>query len=88
MIILHRAAGVGLDRPSLVEALLGKTCPAASTRQLVGTAAADDPLARLEQLRQDANAQDHPPRDVVLYGFGRIGRLLARTFIERQARRR
>ena len=88
MIILHRAAGVGLDQTlPLVEALLErdiKPCRI-DVGQLVGTAAADDPLARLEQLRQDANAQDHPkaPRDVVLYGFGRIGRLLARTFIER-----
>lgn len=29
-------------------------------------------------------ADEHAPRDVVLYGFGRIGRLLARLMIERQ----
>ena len=28
----------------------------------------------------------HPPQDVVLYGFGRIGRLLARLLIERQGK--
>lgn len=89
MIILHRAAGVGLHQTlPLVEALLErdiKPCRI-DVGQLVGAApAADNPLASLEQLRQEANAQDHPnaPRDVVLYGFGRIGRLLARTFIER-----
>ncbi|WP_026375445.1 glyceraldehyde-3-phosphate dehydrogenase [Aestuariibacter salexigens] len=30
--------------------------------------------------------KDHPPTDVVLYGFGRIGRLLARLLIERQGK--
>lgn len=29
---------------------------------------------------------EHTPRDVVLYGFGRIGRLLARLMIERQGK--
>jgi glyceraldehyde 3-phosphate dehydrogenase len=29
---------------------------------------------------------EHEPRDVVLYGFGRIGRLLARLMIERQGK--
>jgi glyceraldehyde 3-phosphate dehydrogenase len=29
---------------------------------------------------------EHKPRDVVLYGFGRIGRLLARLMIERQGK--
>lgn len=29
---------------------------------------------------------DHAPQDVVLYGFGRIGRLLARLLIERQGK--
>lgn len=29
-------------------------------------------------------ADDQKPQDVVLYGFGRIGRLLARLLIERQ----
>ncbi|GAA0857513.1 glyceraldehyde-3-phosphate dehydrogenase [Aliiglaciecola litoralis] len=29
---------------------------------------------------------NHPPQDVVLYGFGRIGRLLARLLIERQGK--
>ncbi len=29
-------------------------------------------------------SDDHEPQDVVLYGFGRIGRLLARLMIERQ----
>jgi len=28
----------------------------------------------------------HPPQDVILYGFGRIGRLLARLLIERQGK--
>lgn len=28
----------------------------------------------------------HPPQDIVLYGFGRIGRLLARMLIERQGK--
>ncbi|MFT6267805.1 MAG: glyceraldehyde 3-phosphate dehydrogenase [Alphaproteobacteria bacterium] len=31
-------------------------------------------------------ADEHEPRDVVLYGFGRIGRLLARLMIERQGK--
>lgn len=31
-------------------------------------------------------ADNHEPRDVVLYGFGRIGRLLARLMIERQGK--
>jgi len=31
-------------------------------------------------------ADGHEPRDVVLYGFGRIGRLLARLMIERQGK--
>jgi len=30
----------------------------------------------------DTGSRDEPPRDVVLYGFGRIGRLLARLLIE------
>ena len=30
------------------------------------------------------NQQEHKPQDVVLYGFGRIGRLIARLMIERQ----
>lgn len=31
-------------------------------------------------------SDDHKPQDVVLYGFGRIGRLLARLLIERQGK--
>jgi len=38
-----------------------------------------------EQLKSIVNVKDHhAPQDVVLYGFGRIGRLLARLLIERQ----
>jgi glyceraldehyde 3-phosphate dehydrogenase len=38
-----------------------------------------------EQLKDILNVKDHQePQDVVLYGFGRIGRLLARLLIERQ----
>ena len=38
-------------------------------------------------LGEVANQKDnHEPRDVVLYGFGRIGRLLARLMIERQGK--
>lgn len=37
------------------------------------------------ELSEVADKKDeHEPRDVVLYGFGRIGRLLARLMIERQ----
>ena len=32
------------------------------------------------------NEDEHAPQDVVLYGFGRIGRLLARMLIQRQGR--
>ncbi|MDO6710382.1 glyceraldehyde-3-phosphate dehydrogenase [Aliiglaciecola sp. 2_MG-2023] len=40
-----------------------------------------------EQLVTIAGKQDnHPVQDVVLYGFGRIGRLLARLLIERQGK--
>ncbi|MDC0603533.1 glyceraldehyde-3-phosphate dehydrogenase [Aliiglaciecola sp.] len=40
-----------------------------------------------EQLGSIAEQNDnHPPQDVVLYGFGRIGRLLARLLIERQGK--
>ncbi|MDO6692391.1 glyceraldehyde-3-phosphate dehydrogenase [Aliiglaciecola sp. 3_MG-2023] len=40
-----------------------------------------------EQLATIAGKQDnHPVQDVVLYGFGRIGRLLARLLIERQGK--
>ncbi|MFA3790414.1 glyceraldehyde-3-phosphate dehydrogenase [Aliiglaciecola sp. SL4] len=40
-----------------------------------------------EQLATIAGKQDnHPAQDVVLYGFGRIGRLLARLLIERQGK--
>lgn len=39
------------------------------------------------QLTQVVDKDDeHAPRDVVLYGFGRIGRLLARLMIERQGK--
>lgn len=38
-----------------------------------------------QQLKSQLDtAPSQPPRDVVLYGFGRIGRLLARLLIERQ----
>lgn len=88
MVILHRAAAVSLDQTlPLVEALLDvdiKPCRI-DFGQLVAAGTGDDPVARLNDLRELANAQEHPdaPRDMVLYGFGRIGRLLARTFIER-----
>ena len=36
-----------------------------------------------EELAEIANAERKEPRDVVLYGFGRIGRLLARLLIEK-----
>jgi glyceraldehyde 3-phosphate dehydrogenase len=40
-----------------------------------------------EELKEVHNAADnHPTTDVVLYGFGRIGRLLARLLIERQGK--
>ncbi|GAC14939.1 glyceraldehyde-3-phosphate dehydrogenase [Aliiglaciecola lipolytica] len=40
-----------------------------------------------DQLIEIADKQDnHPVQDVVLYGFGRIGRLLARLLIERQGK--
>jgi glyceraldehyde 3-phosphate dehydrogenase len=40
-----------------------------------------------EELKEVHNAADnHQPTDVVLYGFGRIGRLLARLLIERQGK--
>jgi glyceraldehyde 3-phosphate dehydrogenase len=40
-----------------------------------------------EQLGDIVDKQDnHAPQDVVLYGFGRIGRLLARLLIERQGK--
>jgi glyceraldehyde 3-phosphate dehydrogenase len=40
-----------------------------------------------EELKEVHNAADtHKPTDVVLYGFGRIGRLLARLLIERQGK--
>lgn len=39
------------------------------------------------ELSKVNNKEDeHEPRDVVLYGFGRIGRLLARLMIERQGK--
>jgi glyceraldehyde 3-phosphate dehydrogenase len=39
------------------------------------------------ELSEVADKEDiHEPRDVVLYGFGRIGRLLARLMIERQGK--
>ncbi len=37
-----------------------------------------------ELAQVENKTDDHEPRDVVLYGFGRIGRLLARLMIERQ----
>jgi len=40
-----------------------------------------------EELKEVHNAADnHEAKDVVLYGFGRIGRLLARLLIERQGK--
>ena len=40
-----------------------------------------------EELAEIVDVKDeHPPQDVVLYGFGRIGRLLARLLIERQGK--
>lgn len=40
-----------------------------------------------EQLSDIVDKDDnHPPQDIVLYGFGRIGRLLARLLIERQGK--
>ena len=38
---------------------------------------------RLAQLLGDSSAQDKESHDVVLYGFGRIGRILARLLIDR-----
>ena len=38
---------------------------------------------RLAQLLGDQQPSDHESHDVVLYGFGRIGRILARLLIER-----
>ncbi|MGK0374165.1 MAG: glyceraldehyde 3-phosphate dehydrogenase [Arenicella sp.] len=40
-------------------------------------------VRRLSQLLGDRQAEDDESHDVVLYGFGRIGRLLARLLIER-----
>jgi glyceraldehyde 3-phosphate dehydrogenase len=40
--------------------------------------------SKLEQVVDKKD--EHEPRDVVLYGFGRIGRLLARLMIERQGK--
>ncbi len=38
---------------------------------------------RLSQLLGEAKPEDSEPHDVVLYGFGRIGRILARLLIDR-----
>ena len=82
MVIAHRAAGVRLDQslPVLEDLLQRQIKPCRlDVARVVLERAALDPLI------DQANAQAHPdaPRDVVLYGFGRIGRLLARNFIER-----
>lgn len=39
--------------------------------------------SELADLVGSASEKDHEPRDVILYGFGRIGRLMARILIEK-----
>jgi glyceraldehyde 3-phosphate dehydrogenase len=62
---------------------LGKLAYAYHYNPLFKTQTIEDYLAG--QLKSIINVKDHQaPQDVVLYGFGRIGRLLARLLIERQ----
>ena len=61
---------------------LGKLCHEYLTQD------SDEPMQaflerRLQQLLGDAQPQDNDSHDVVLYGFGRIGRILARLLIDR-----
>ena len=82
MIIAHRAAELDLARTvPVVEGLLTRTMK--PCRLDVGRIVAEG--IDLEDEITAANAQALPEnaQDVVLYGFGRIGRLLARNYIER-----
>ncbi|MAW52145.1 MAG: glyceraldehyde-3-phosphate dehydrogenase [Geminicoccus sp.] len=82
MIIAHRAAN--LDLTSTVPVLEGLLTQAIKPCRLdVGRIVAEG--IELDGQIAAANAQDMPEeaQDVVLYGFGRIGRLLARNYIER-----
>lgn len=52
--------------------------------ELDGQGSLDEFLTgQLESVLRDGDASPNEPRDVVLYGFGRIGRILARLMIER-----
>lgn len=46
-----------------------------------GTASEDFDSFIAHKLEHAGKAKDFPPRDVILYGFGRIGRLLARELV-------
>lgn len=48
-----------------------------------GISVADFVRSQVEELIGQTADQDQEPRDVVLYGFGRIGRLMARLLIEK-----
>ena len=82
MIIAHRAADLDLEQTvPVLEGLLTqsiKPCRLDVGRIVVENMDITGQIAA-------ANAQDLPEeaQDVVLYGFGRIGRLLARNYIER-----
>lgn len=82
MIIAHRAAGLALEQTvPVVEGLLTQAIK--PCRLDVGRIVAEG--LELPAQIDAANAQDLPEagQDVVLFGFGRIGRLVARNYIER-----
>jgi glyceraldehyde 3-phosphate dehydrogenase len=76
---LEAMTGMNLS-PARVD--LGKMF-AAFEKQSAHTALADYVRAQLAELDNGKNAMREEPQDVVLYGFGRIGRLLARILIDK-----
>jgi len=62
---------------------LGKLCHEFLTQENKGESMQAFLERRLSQLLGEAKSEDDESHDVVLYGFGRIGRILARLLIER-----
>jgi len=62
---------------------LGKLCHEFLTQENNGESMQAFLERRLSQLLGEARSEDDESHDVVLYGFGRIGRILARLLIER-----